>query len=307
MRLVFARATTASAHHPERNEDALLLDRQRGLAAVFDGVGGSVAGEVAARLAAREIGRGWRRLLAGWHAHGTAPGEAHDEAHGEAPPTLDGAVDVAAALAPLVSQAHDAIMRVELPDAPGDERRESGAEDAATTAAVAAITRVRRARGARVAVAWVGDSRVYLLRANGPLLRLTSDDGLLAKLVLAGVLSEDDATRIDQAVAPEELSDLDQSLFNRRNGITQSVGGPRPPDVHVAQAALRSGDRLLLCTDGIHDNLTDRELEQALRRGGRTTAARALVALARERSCEESAAAMRAKPDDMTALVISVL
>jgi protein phosphatase len=303
MRLVFARATAASAHHPERNEDALLLDRQRGLAAVFDGVGGSVAGEVAARLAAREIGRGWRRLLAGWHA----PGEAHGEAHGEAPPTLDATVDVAATLASLVSQAHDAIMRVELPDAPGDERRESGAEDAATTAAVAAITRVRRARGARVAVAWVGDSRVYLLRANGPLLRLTSDDGLLAKLVLAGVLSEDDATRIDQAVAAEELSDLDQSLFNRRNGITQSVGGPRPPDVHVAQAALRSGDRLLLCTDGIHDNLTDRELEQALRRGGRTTAARALVALARERSCEESAAAMRAKPDDMTALVISVL
>ena len=61
--LTFAHFTKAHEGHPERNEDALLVDPQRGLAAVFDGVGGSEGGEVASRLGARTIRREWRRFL----------------------------------------------------------------------------------------------------------------------------------------------------------------------------------------------------------------------------------------------------
>ena len=43
--LVYAHYTEAHEQHPERNEDCILVDRQRGLAAVFDGVGGSDGGE----------------------------------------------------------------------------------------------------------------------------------------------------------------------------------------------------------------------------------------------------------------------
>src|SRR5690348_7161904 len=61
--LTFARHTEAHEGHPERNEDTLLVDGQRGLAAVFDGVGGSEGGEVASRLGARTIRRAWQRFL----------------------------------------------------------------------------------------------------------------------------------------------------------------------------------------------------------------------------------------------------
>lgn len=294
-RFTFARATVASALHPARNEDAVLADQGRALAAVFDGVGGSVAGEVAARLAARLIRQGWRRLLEEWRACG------------EIPVALDATHDVAAALVGLMLQAHEAISHLVLPDAPGDERRQSGAESAATTAAVAVLHRHRGRRGVRATFAWVGDSRIYMLRARGHLIRLTSDDGLLTRLVQDGIISEHAALRIDQAVSATELTDLGLGLFNRRNGITQSLGGMRPPDVHTGQALLRAGDRLLLCTDGIHDNLTDREIETVVRAGPRTTVARQLVARAAERGGEDETVAMRAKPDDMTALVVTAV
>ena len=61
--LTFAHHTQAHEGHPERNEDTLLVDPLRGLAAVFDGVGGSEGGEVASRLGARTMRRAWKRFL----------------------------------------------------------------------------------------------------------------------------------------------------------------------------------------------------------------------------------------------------
>src|SRR5712692_8385001 len=61
--LTFAFCTEAHEQHPERNEDTILVDRQRGLAAVFDGVGGAKAGEVASQLGARTIRRAWKRFV----------------------------------------------------------------------------------------------------------------------------------------------------------------------------------------------------------------------------------------------------
>src|SRR5260221_5447808 len=50
----FACHSIAHEGHPERNEDTILVDRGRGLASVFDGVGGVSAGEIASQLAASE-------------------------------------------------------------------------------------------------------------------------------------------------------------------------------------------------------------------------------------------------------------
>ena len=49
----YARRTIACERHPNRNEDSILIDELTGLAAVFDGVGGSAAGEIASQTAAR--------------------------------------------------------------------------------------------------------------------------------------------------------------------------------------------------------------------------------------------------------------
>jgi serine/threonine protein phosphatase PrpC len=58
----------------------------------------------------------------------------------------------------------------------------------------------------------------------------------------------------------------------------------------------------LLCSDGIHDNLTDAKIEAILRQEARASAARQLVQRAIDRSREEC---LRAKKDDMSAVVIT--
>ncbi len=62
---------------------------------------------------------------------------------------------------------------------------------------------------------------------------------------------------------------------------------------------------MLLCTDGIHDNLTDEEIENILRHTPRNLAARYLVDHSLLRSRQERQATIRAKPDDMTAVVMT--
>ena len=153
--------------------------------------------------------------------------------------------------------------------------------------------------------AHVGDSRVYLLKKDEPLKRLTIDDGLLGKLIENEIVNEEDARRIDQAMRAEDLSEAEIGYFRMRGGITQALGGPLSPEIHVAEIPISIGDRILLCTDGIHDNLTDLEIEEILRKAPRNAAARQLVDSALLRSREERQITIRAKPDDMTAIVLT--
>src|SRR5437764_14728240 len=58
-----ARHTVACERHPDRNEGCIIADEQSGLAAVFDGVGGSAAGEIGSQMAARATRQGWKGVL----------------------------------------------------------------------------------------------------------------------------------------------------------------------------------------------------------------------------------------------------
>ncbi|MDQ6661962.1 MAG: SpoIIE family protein phosphatase, partial [Chloroflexota bacterium] len=102
-----------------------------------------------------------------------------------------------------------------------------------------------------------------------------------------------------------DLSDTELNYFRLRGGITQALGGPVPPTIHIDSISISPGDRVLLCTDGIHDNLTDEEIEEILRTGPRTTVARILVERSIERSHQERDSTIRAKPDDMSAVVLT--
>jgi protein phosphatase len=128
---------------------------------------------------------------------------------------------------------------------------------------------------------------------------------LLAKLVENQIINEKDALRIDQAMCADQLSDTEMSYFRLRGGITQALGGPLPPIIHSDEILVQPGDRILLCTDGIHDNLTDAEIEDILHRCPRTTSARALVERSLQRSQQENKTTVRAKPDDMSAIVMT--
>lgn len=96
-------------------------------------------------------------------------------------------------------------------------------------------------------VAHVGDSRCYLVR-QGELFRLTRDHTLVERLVRRGVLSAEAATR-----------------HHLRHVVTNVVGAdPTTVDVELHRLALDSGDRLLLCSDGLTEMLTDTEINNIL-------------------------------------------
>ena len=282
----FARYSIACERHPERNEDSISIDQHSGLAAVFDGVGGSAAGEIASQTAARAIYLGWKDTRKQMQ---------------KGPSTQSSLADcdnsnLSDLLRTLTLDA-DELVRTE-----GAKR--AGTDDLATTIALAVFCRQPDQKHHTMVYAHVGDSRIYLLREQEPLKRLTSDDGLLARLVENQIVKDEDAHRIDQAMRADQLSDMEFSYFRLRGGITQALGGPLPPTVHIDQISVQPGDRILLCTDGIHDNLTDDEIEAILKTSPRTTVARVLVEQALIRSRQERSVTLRAKPDDMSAVVV---
>jgi protein phosphatase len=95
-------------------------------------------------------------------------------------------------------------------------------------------------------VANVGDSRTYLLR-DGRLRRLTRDQSLVQTLIDGGVLTEAEARRHPQ-----------------RSILLESLDGVERPLPPLRRVRAHLGDRLLLCSDGVTDYVTDRQLELAL-------------------------------------------
>ena len=104
---------------------------------------------------------------------------------------------------------------------------------------------VMNATGDKYHIAWVGDSRAYRLR-NNCLVLLTRDHSYLEWLKANGIT-------VDEA-----------RKHPKRNVITQSIGVGKPTPEMVT-GYLEPGDRFLLCSDGLNDELTDEEICELLR------------------------------------------
>jgi protein phosphatase len=104
-----------------------------------------------------------------------------------------------------------------------------------------------RIMGRHLQVAHVGDSRAYLLR-EGALYRLTRDHTYVQMLLDNGHLSKEEAAR-----------------FEARHLLLNALGGSNEDvEVDVDQLELVSGDRVLLCSDGLTDLVDDDAIRQTL-------------------------------------------
>lgn len=115
-------------------------------------------------------------------------------------------------------------------------------------------------RPGTLTVAQVGDSRAYLLH-EGKLRPLTKDQSLARELQDAGVLTADQAR-----------------TFPMRNVLSQALGTKPAVAPVISEHPLAPGDRLLICSDGLHGSVPDTQIKTALdQAGGLTNATKALV------------------------------
>lgn len=256
-----------SDRHPERNEDAFFIDEANGALGVFDGVGGASGSERASQLASKAVAENLKKV------------------HLMLPRSLSHIAIYEALWA-----GHEAIL-------------DDPAIGIATTATVAKVFETERGTP-YVVVASVGDSRAYLFR-DGQLAHLTLDQAYR----MPGHKDEDSRHLQETLANATDLSKLDeaaQRAFRNRNIITSYLGGEsNPPVITVSDFEAHQGDKLVITSDGIHDNLTDNEIEAIVRdqsTAGMTV--RALVRASQSRSQDRQH--LRAKPDDMTAAVLSV-
>ena len=95
-------------------------------------------------------------------------------------------------------------------------------------------------------IAWVGDSRAYLWRDQ----------------LLTGVTRDHSFLELLREQQP--LSDTELRAHPHRNLVTQTIG-IGTPNPSLTDLPLRRGDWLLLCSDGLNDELEDGEIAAVLK------------------------------------------
>ena len=126
----------------------------------------------------------------------------------------------------------------------------------------------------------IGDSRAYLIR-DGVMRQVTFDHSWVAEQVRAGVLTEEQAR-----------------THAHRNVITRSLGTQPTVTADLFVETLRDGDRVLLCSDGLHGYVEGDAIEREMSQHQHPEAgARNLVDMANANG----------GPDNITALVVHML
>lgn len=133
---------------------------------------------------------------------------------------------------------------------------EPGCKGMGTTLVLALVS------GDTAYVAHIGDSRVYRM-SRGELKQVTRDHSLVQELVDQGKISE------------EEMRS-----HPNKNMITRAVGVNLVVDIDYLEVKLEPESKLLLCSDGLTNMVTDAMIGQVLSQNGAEMACRILVDLA---------------------------
>lgn len=277
-RFQYAAESVPSERHPRRNEDAYVAVPERGAFAVLDGVSGQFEtgeGKIGSRTAADSLYQSIRKL-----SRASSLAERQQQALG------------------LLDQAHAAVQAV---------RREKKVDGAKTTAALGLIH--REGNRAFLVADSIGDCRIYVLRHHGGLEPITIDDHILTKAGGDQVRARQLQQQLSEVASASELPPDERQVFINRNDPSQRLGDSQELRHQPRVAELYPGDRIVLTSDGVHDNLRDSEMEKIVTTAETPEAASSgLIRAAAKRSREQQAEGefSRAKPDDMTTVVVEV-
>ena len=134
--------------------------------------------------------------------------------------------------------------------------------------------------GGRAYFVNIGDSRAYLVR-DGDMRQVTFDHSWVAEQVKAGLLTEEQAR-----------------THAHRNVITRSLGTGPSVTADLFVESLKQGDRILLCSDGLHGYVDEHEIRrEMLTLSDPEEGVKSLVDMANDNG----------GPDNITALVIQLL
>ena len=193
--------------------DSLVEPDQNHLCVVCDGMGGAEAGEVAAAIAVKTIREYVETRLASAEI-----------------------VDLGKLMSAALEEANSKILEYV-----GSHPESRGMGSTGVTALVTQ-------NGA--AVAWVGDSRGYLVE-SGALRQVTKDHSLVQRLIDIGQITP------EQARTHEHKNVITRSLGARQSG---------PAGAEAVAVRLKRGDQLLLCSDGLTTHVEDKDVATILRR-----------------------------------------
>lgn len=235
----------------EHNEDAIASDSDIGLYVLADGMGGYNAGEVASGIAVKTIANLVRESFLAMELEGV------DKATGLHRPGI--------ILRDAIARANKIIHQT--------SKSQSQCEGMGTTVAAVLF------HDNRVAVAHVGDSRVYRLRGD-TFEQLTMDHSLLQELVDRGFYSPEEAQRA-----------------TNKNYVTRALGVEPTVDVDVREFPVQVGDWLVLCSDGLTDMVEDEDIHLTISTfsANLDTVARQLVQLANDSGGRDNISVLMAR------------
>jgi len=189
------------------NQDRILLLEELGCFAVWDGMGGQRCGDLAAEIA--------MTVFRNYIEASREPGEVTWPFGYKPDLSLD---------------ANRLLTSIRMGNRQVSTRSDQDPKCAGMGTTVAAVL----ARGDRLAIANVGDSRIYRLR-QGELTQLSVDDTMAALILSKGVIT------------PESLT-----VHPMRGVLMQAIGLHGDVDVHLREDPLENGDLYLLCSDGLY-------------------------------------------------------
>jgi PPM family protein phosphatase len=203
------------------NEDNFLIDQELRLFVVADGMGGHSSGEVASAMAVHTI-----RTIVGRERDLFEQDRGDDPTwHMEICMLLEYAV-------------HVACEQIYAKGVQEPEKKGMG-----TTVVVLLIVRDRGY------IAYVGDSRIYLLR-GGIVYQLTEDHSLMNELIRQG------------KITAEAFDDSPYAQF--KHAMTRAVGPNETVEVDTLDFDMIPGDAFLLCSDGLYEYLDDNDISRML-------------------------------------------